>query len=399
MMPSRDVVVVEAWAGGSHRAWLEGWRRHSRHRITPLTLPGRAWRWRMRGGAVTLAEALADHVARHGRPDLVVATDMVDVAALAGLARRALGPTPVVTLLHENQLTYPVAGRADPEPEFAWVTWRNLVAADRVWVNSAHQRHELLAALPAFLAAVPDHDHLGMLAGVAERLEVLHLGVELADVPEAARRRSADGGRPLVLVNQRWDADKDPAAALRAVARCVERGLDVEVAVTGETDSAHRAAVTEALARLGDRVVVRGHLDRGDYVEVLGRADVVVSAARHEYFGIAVVEAVAAGAVPVLPAGLAHDEIIPARHHGWVLYGPGELTARLAATLADLARVRTALADLAGEVRRRFGWPTRVVDHDARVDAVVEAVGCGARAGPGGHEGGGGDAAMSAEVR
>ncbi len=366
----RWVVVVEAWAGGSHAAWLEGWRRHSRHRITAVTHEGRAWRWRMRGAALTLAERFGDLVCRGGRPDLVVVTDMVDVAAFVGFARHWLAGLPVVVMLHENQLTR-WSGRPGPEPEFAWITWRSLAVADEIWVNSAHQRDEILAALPAWLEGVADHDHTHRVPGVAERMRVLHLGVELGDVP---RRRSPVGDPPLVLVNQRWDADKDPAAALRAVARCVERGHEVRVAVTGESAGSHRHEVERALDRLGSRVVVRGRLDRRCYVEVLGRADVVVSAARHEYFGIAVVEAVAAGAVPVLPAGLAHDEIVPRRHHRHVLYPPGGLTARLAATLDDLPAVRRALEGLADEMRA-FDWPCRVGAHDDLVEAAVARAG------------------------
>ena len=62
------VVVIEPWYGGSHRVWADGWRRHSRHEIELLTLPDRNWRWRMRAGAVDLAERFEARVAQSGRP-------------------------------------------------------------------------------------------------------------------------------------------------------------------------------------------------------------------------------------------------------------------------------------------------------------------------------------------
>ena len=42
--------------------------------------------------------------------------------------------------------------------------------------------------------------------------------------------------------------------------------------------------------------------DRGEYLELIGTCDVVASTARHEFFGIAVAEAMAAGCAPLLPA-------------------------------------------------------------------------------------------------
>jgi glycosyltransferase involved in cell wall biosynthesis len=49
---------------------------------------------------------------------------------------------------------------------------------------------------------------------------------------------------------------------------------------------------------------------REDYEHVLSQADVIVSTANHEFFGISVVEAIAAGAYPLLPNRLSYPEIL-----------------------------------------------------------------------------------------
>jgi len=103
------VVLVEPYYGGSHRAWVDAWVRHTRHEITLVTHPDAFWRWRMRGGAVTLAAAFDDVVAAQGRPDAVVVSGLVDVAAFAGHARRSLGSRPLATYFHESQMLYPLA--------------------------------------------------------------------------------------------------------------------------------------------------------------------------------------------------------------------------------------------------------------------------------------------------
>ena len=369
-MISRRVVLVEPWLVGSHEAWARGWQAASRHDIHLLAHEGQAWRWRMRGASVTLAAEAERWVAEHGRPDLVVATDMLDLASFLGAARRSLGAVPAALYLHENQLTYPRQPGEPLDQGAAWATWRSLVAADAVWCNSTFHRDDLLAALPGFLAAVPDHDHRDRLAGVASRTRVLPVGVDLTAIahPVAPRSPSPDG--PLVLSNQRWHHDKDVGAVLRALIRLADRGLTFRVAVVGDDRGGQRDELLPLIDRLGDRVVAAGMLTRSAYLDLLGEVDIVVSAARNEFFGIAVVEAIAAGAVPVLPERLAYREVVPACYHGRVLYGEGELTAALAAPIGDLGAARAAVEGLA-EAMRRFDWAAVGPDYDAAVDQLA----------------------------
>ena len=46
------------------------------------------------------------------------------------------------------------------------------------------------------------------------------------------------------------------------------------------------------------------------YLKILSEADIIVSTAIHEFFGISVVEAIAAGAYPLLPKRLAYPEVL-----------------------------------------------------------------------------------------
>jgi len=51
-----NILLIAPYFGGSHRAWAEGYSRHSSHSVELLTLPARFWKWRMHGGAATLTE-------------------------------------------------------------------------------------------------------------------------------------------------------------------------------------------------------------------------------------------------------------------------------------------------------------------------------------------------------
>ena len=127
---------------------------------------------------------------------------------------------------------------------------------------------------------------------------------------------------------------------------------------------------TEACRLLGDRVVQVGYLPRLAYTELLGQADVVVSAARHEFFGIAVVEAIAAGAVPVLPRRLSYPELIAEQYETVVLYPDGGLPVRLREVLKNLGWWRSQVEGLA-EAMRRFDWSVLIDDYDTRLEHLA----------------------------
>ena len=350
------VDLVEPFFGGSHRAWAEGWAANSTHEVCLHTLPGSAWRWRMRGSAVTLGPRLVADAARLGPPDLLVVSDMVDLGDLLARTRVTHGTVPVALYLHENQLTYPRRPGEPLDAGLAWTTWRNLTLADEIWCNSAFHRDELLAALPELLHDVPDHDHADLLPAVAGRMRVLAVGV---DIPAPGLREEP----PLILSNQRWHHDKDVDAVVRALLWLADSGAEFRAAVIGDHHGGHAAEIDPLLDRLGDRVVARGFQERSTYESLVGQADIVVSAARNEFFGVAVVEAVGAGAVPVLPAAVAYPEVIPADFHPVVLHQRGDLRAALAATLAALDDRRLAVEGLAGSMTR-FAWAVVAPAHD-----------------------------------
>ncbi|UCC45787.1 MAG: DUF3524 domain-containing protein, partial [Candidatus Zixiibacteriota bacterium] len=43
-----QILAVDPYYGGSHKAFLEGWSEVSRHQWRILSLPARKWKWRMR---------------------------------------------------------------------------------------------------------------------------------------------------------------------------------------------------------------------------------------------------------------------------------------------------------------------------------------------------------------
>jgi len=325
-----NVLFLDPYHTGSHAAFSEGWRARSRHEIEILSLPGRHWKWRMRHAAWTLAQRAA---ALAGEVDAVVATDMIDLAAWRGLAPAALARLPHVLYMHENQLVYPDAHKSERDHHFGFTNILSCAAADAVWWNSGWHRDVFFDAAAALCARMPDFAPTDALARGRVASAVMPPGIDVAPGPARA------AGAPLRLVwAARWEPDKGPDDFFAAVRALVARGVDIRVDVVGRS-SAPLPLFDDARRELGDRIDQWGWLpSRDDYHAVLRRADVVVSTARHEFFGIAVVEAVAAGAFPLVPRRLAYPEVLAS------FESPGVDDGTYDGTVADLVDRLQALA-------------------------------------------------------
>lgn len=114
----------------------------------------------MRGSALTLANSLAG--LEGWQPDLILATDMVDLAQFRSFARPFVGDVPTALYFHESQLTYPAPTGSEPDLSYALTNWLSAYSADHVFFNSLFHRDVFFASLPRLLRNFPDltHEHL-----------------------------------------------------------------------------------------------------------------------------------------------------------------------------------------------------------------------------------------------
>jgi glycosyltransferase involved in cell wall biosynthesis len=82
--------------------------------------------------------------------------------------------------------------------------------------------------------------------------------------------------------------DKDPDTFISVLLELVEAGLQFRISMLGQSSADVPHSVTAARHTLGSRIVSWGRQDRReDYLRILSDADVVVSTAIHEFFGVA----------------------------------------------------------------------------------------------------------------
>jgi glycosyltransferase involved in cell wall biosynthesis len=390
MLAEMRILALEPFHGGSHRAFLEGWQRHSRHSWTTLGLPARKWKWRMRQSPLLFAWEIDRRYAKGERWDLLFCSDMLPLAELRGLCRPA-AELPSVIYFHENQITYPVRFEKERDFHFGLSNVTSAVAADACWFNSGYHLDDFLGAIPRFLRRMPGDRPLAAVELIAERSSVRHPGIEI-EVQEsrrrAATRRGATSPEPLHIVwAARWEHDKDPEAFFEALTMLVERGVDFRVSVLGQSFDEEPPVFERARVELGDRVSAWGFREsRAEYEAVLGSADVFVSTAQHEFFGLAAVEAMALGVRPLLPNRLSYPELLELggveRSESYLFDGGIEA---LAARLEQLARApRSGLvvdADLLAGAVKRLLWSELAATYDDELAAMAESSSVGSTAG------------------
>jgi glycosyltransferase involved in cell wall biosynthesis len=299
------VVLVEPYYGGSHKAWADGYAANSAHDVTLLTHGARFWKWRMHGGVLTLASNLGTHVGEAGVPDVIVVSTMVDVAAFAGAVRHIAPGVPIVAYFHESQFTYPLSPADREDQTYGMKNWVSAATADLVVFNSEYHREVFRREARTMLNVFPDHKHVDRVDDVVDASTVVPVGVEVGDLGPPIR---SDTEPPMIVWNHRWEHDKGPDELLAIVEGLIDADVDFRLAMCGEVFVSVPPTFATVVAAAGDRLVHHGWLERSDYVDLLARSSVVLSTSLQEFFGIGVIEGIAAGAHPVLPNRLVYPE-------------------------------------------------------------------------------------------
>ena len=297
-----SILALEPWLGGSHEQFLLQWQASSEHEVRLVGLPARHWKWRMASGGWRLAEkVIREDVPR---PDVIFVSSLCELAQLYGFLPNGWGDVPSVLYFHENQLTYPLQA---------------LEQADFIW---------------------PGIDCGGFPLG--------------AGAPESAPLR--------VGFNHRMEHDKDPIAFLDACIEARKRGADLEVVLMGAKFDKAPEGVSARLEQLGDAALFAGFDDdRATYAARLGTCDVVVSTALHEFYGMAMLEALTTGCALLAPDRLAYPEVLPTSVEGVELFADSELAVRLTQHARECPRLR----DTQARARRR----TAALPHDSAASA------------------------------
>ena len=355
------IALLESYYGGSHKAWADGYRRFSRHDIELVTLPAQFWKWRMQGAAITFARLL------DWKPDLILASSMIDLSIFRALTRDRLANVPIAMYFHENQLSYPQSRRQNHGWRYGFINYVSALCADANYFNSQFHLDDFLAKLPLMLKHFADYNELQTIEEIRAKSRVLPLGIDLRRF-DKHQDQPANGEPPVILWNHRWEHDKDPATFIESMIKLADEGYEFKLAITGERFGEMPPAFLRAQSRLGDRIIQLGYIDSfADYARLLWRSDYVVSTAQQEFFGVSVCEAIYCGCAPVLPDRLNYPNLLPEAFKRACLFQRDRLTAQLRYHLDGNNKLETTALR---EHIARFDWRVMAPQYDAELETL-----------------------------
>ncbi|MGI9273686.1 MAG: tRNA-queuosine alpha-mannosyltransferase domain-containing protein [Endozoicomonas sp.] len=333
------ILLLSAYDAMSHRYWRKGLvAAFPEHQWTVLSLPPRYFSWRMRGNSLSWAFGERELLEQYY--DLLVCTSMTDLSALKGMVPQLAG-VPTLCYFHENQFAYPQSAEQKQSVEPLILNIYTALAADQVLFNTAYNRNTFLEGAEKLLKKLPDHVPANVVQQLRDSSSVLP--VPLPDDVFMASENDRSGSLQIVF-NHRWEYDKAPERFFRALEILKDRKVSFRAHVVGQSFRNVPSVFKHARSHLGENIGTWGYIESvGEYRSLLGESDVVVSTAVHDFQGIAVLEAVAAGCRPVVPDRLAYTELFAHRYrYSSFLDDPEAEAQELAGRLQALAEHKEA---------------------------------------------------------
>ena len=349
------VLALEPYYGGSHREFLDQWVAHSQHQWTLHTLPPYKWRWRMRHSALHFAE----HIDAGSEWDIIFCSDMLNLSEFLSLCPTSVRDLPRVVYFHENQLTYPVPEGHRRDYHTAFMNFTSALCSTETWFNSNFHRTEFLTGMRTWMKRMPDHPPLEALNTVQDKSRVMYPGIRMGSTDEAREKV------PHLLWIGRHEYDKNISLLRDALQLLPSDRPDFKLSIIGGQFPDEPSPFQDIHQQFASNILHWGYLEsRADYEQVLSSADYIVSTAIHEFFGIAVMEAAATGAIPILPDRLAYPELFDHAQHPQFFYkGTAQsLSQRLMSSITSSPS--STLSATAKEIAQAHLWQNRIAEFD-----------------------------------
>lgn len=328
------ILLLEPYFGGSHRAFMEGLRENLPFRFTLVSLPARKWKMRMQLAAPWMADETLRLVRKGAKFDIILCSTFIDVATLRVLLAKGGIDIPVALYFHENQFVYPNRAAGPDTFQFMALNFTSALAADSIAFNSNYNRDTFLQGVAGYLRKAGDIDIGYKVEELRQKSMVLYPGIDFTHFDRVRKQR--EDAVPVVVWNHRWEHDKDPETFFATMMALSTAGSDFKLIVLGQHFAHCPEIITRARKVLEHHILHFGYVSqRMEYIRLLHQADIVVSTALHEFFGMAVLEAVRCGCRPLVPDRLSYRELFPPEYK----YPEGGFATAIASCLQHPARL------------------------------------------------------------
>ena len=204
------ILYVEPYYSGSHKNWIDSYKKYSKHKIDVLSLSGKKWKWRMHGGAITLAK---EFNVLNKKFDVIICSDMLNLPIFKSLCNKKILHSKIIMYFHENQLTYPWSPEDtdttnNRDLHYAFINYTSSLISDYNYFNSEYHYKSYFNALKIYLNKMPDFQNKKTINEINNKSDVLHIGCELKN--SFSDKLIKKKNKPIILWNHRWEYDKNP---------------------------------------------------------------------------------------------------------------------------------------------------------------------------------------------
>ena len=311
-----NIVYIEPYYSGSHKRWIDSYKNHSKHNIKIISLPGNKWKWRMHGGAVTLAKQFL-HLNEH--VDLVLCSDFLNLPVFKSLCGERLRTIPIGMYFHENQLSYPWSPNDNDiklkrDLHYHYINYTSSLVADFNLFNSQFHLASYITSVKKYLKKMPDFNNYETIDIIQNKSSVLYIGCELKKFDQ--HKKTKANKKPLILWNHRWEFDKNPELFFEILYKLKSNKFIFDLVLLGESFNKYPKVFNEAKIILSDNIIHYGYCDSfKDYAKWLWKADFLPITSNQDFFGISIIEAAYCKTIPILPKRLSYVELFNQDKH------------------------------------------------------------------------------------
>ena len=354
-----NILLLEAYYGGSHKLWADQLKEYSSHSIDILSLPARHWKWRMEGAAFEFIKQLKTYPRI---PDLIIGTSMMDLSFLKSNLPEGWSKIPCIYYMHENQLSYPKSSEDKDQKvgrdfHYGMIQCKSMLSSNNTCFNSSYHKTDFFDHLDELMRRLPDFTPIEQIEKIKNESVVLPVGII------DTRRERKSNKTKTILWNHRWEYDKNPSTFFKALI-ALKASHDFNLIVLGSKARVYPKIFDEAKMALADRIVHWGFAESQErYYELLNQADLLPVSSHQDFFGISIMESVLAGAIPILPNRLVYPEHFNPNEHTNLFYDSDHefidlLKERLTHPIEE--KQKNALINKAKE----YLWSEQIINYD-----------------------------------
>ncbi len=306
----QNALLLSGYDAASHEYWRKCLTQMlDEYHWTELVLSPRHFSWRMRGNSFIWATGDQREVLLRNY-DVIFATSMVDLNGLFGFFPH-LHRSKTFLYFHENQFAYPQSQQQTETVHHQLQSVYAAFVAQNLIFNSSYNQRTFFEGVSALLKKLPDSFPPTLVPEMEKKSCVIPVPIKICKLENNVGGETDVPGLPGILWNHRWEYDKQPDIFFNALERLLHLNYQFKIHVVGQQFRKSPVCFDAFAHKHSDIIATWGYQCAEQYRDVLMQADIVVSSALHDFQGLAIQEAMAAGCIPVTPDRVAYREYVP----------------------------------------------------------------------------------------